>query len=99
MDVERGVYNTNNQPKESKTFKYEQEGRLYIGVAKVEGKDGKIIGKRCPVFDYKEKKFFYDRCLQKRNEERIGNNKEAYFVLVTMGRKKLKPTRYGSVNL
>ena len=25
-------------------------------MAKVEGYDGKIIGKRCPVFDYTEKK-------------------------------------------
>ena len=32
VDVERGVYNTNNQPKRA-TFKYEQEGRLCLGVA------------------------------------------------------------------
>ena len=44
-------YNTNNQPKRG-TFKYEQEGRFCLGVAKVEGQDGKIIGKRCLVFDY-----------------------------------------------
>ena len=55
MDVERGVYNTNNQPKKA-TFKYEQEGRFCLGVAKVEGQDGTIIGKRCPLFDYTEKK-------------------------------------------
>ena len=55
VDVERGVYNTKNQPKRA-TFKYEQEGRFFLGVAKVEGQDGKIIGKRCPVFDYTEKK-------------------------------------------
>ena len=55
VDVERGVYNTNNQPKKA-TFKYEQEGRFCLGVAKVEGQDGKIIGKLCPVFDYTEKK-------------------------------------------
>ena len=54
MDVERGVYNTNNQPKRA-TFKYEQEGWLCLSVAKVEGQDGTIIGKRCPVFDYTEK--------------------------------------------
>ena len=53
--MERGVYNTNNQPKRE-TFKYEQEGRFCLGLAKVEGQDGKIIGKRCPVFDYTEKK-------------------------------------------
>ena len=55
MDVERGVYNTNNQPKIA-TFKYEQEGRFCLSVAKVEGQYGTIIGKRCPVFDYTEKK-------------------------------------------
>ena len=53
--VERGVYNTNNQPKRA-TFKYEQEGRFCLGVAKVEGQDGTIICKHCPVFDYTEKK-------------------------------------------
>ena len=55
VDVERGVYNTNNQPKRA-SFKYEQEGRLCLGVAKVEVQDRTIIGKRCPVFDYTEKK-------------------------------------------
>ena len=52
----RGVYETNNQPKKS-TFKYEQEGRFFLGVAEVESKeDGTITGKRCPVFDYTENK-------------------------------------------
>ena len=55
MDVERGDYNTNNQPKKA-TFKYKQEGQFCLGVAKVESQDGAIIGKRCPVFDYTEKK-------------------------------------------
>ena len=55
MDVERGVYNIKHQPKKA-TFKYEQEGRFCLGVAKVEIQDGTIIGKRCPVFDYTEKK-------------------------------------------
>ena len=55
VDVEKGVYNTNNQPKIA-SFKYEQEGRFCLGVAKVESQDGTIIGKRCPVFDYTEKK-------------------------------------------
>ena len=55
VDVERGVYDTNNQLKRAR-FKYEQEGRFCLGVAKVEGQDGTIIGKRCPVFDYTEKK-------------------------------------------
>ena len=57
MDVERGVYDTNNQPKRA-SFKYDQEGGFCLGVAKVESQDGKIIGKRCPVFDYTEKKIF-----------------------------------------
>ena len=48
MDVERGVYDTNNQPKRS-TFKYEQEVQFYPGVAKVKSKyDGTTTGKRFP---------------------------------------------------
>ena len=54
IDVTNGKYDTNNQPKKA-TFKYEQEGRLYLGVAKIEGKNGTITGKRCPVFDYSGK--------------------------------------------
>ena len=50
VDVERGVYDTKNQPKRA-SFKYEQEVRFCIGVAKVESKYGTIIGKRCTVFD------------------------------------------------
>ena len=57
VDVERGVYDTNNQPKRA-SFKYEQERRFCLGVAQVESHDRKIIGKRCPVFDYKKKKIF-----------------------------------------
>ena len=53
--MERGVYNKKNQPNRA-TFKYEQEGRFCLGVAKVEGQDEKVIGKRCPVFDYTDKK-------------------------------------------
>ena len=53
--MERGVYNTNNQRKRE-NFKYEQEGRFCLSVAKVENQDGTIIGKRCPVLDYTEKK-------------------------------------------
>ena len=73
--MERDVYNTNNQPKRA-TFKYEQEGQFYLGVSKVEGQDGKIIGKRCPVFDYTEKKIVIIDAYKKemRNElERIRN--------------------------
>ena len=53
--MERCVYNTNNQLKKA-TFKYKQERRFCLGVANVESQDGTIIGKRCPVFDYTEKK-------------------------------------------
>ena len=52
--MERGVYDTNNQPKRA-IFKYEQEGRLCLGVARVESQYGTIIGKRCTVFEYIEK--------------------------------------------
>ena len=56
VDVERGVYDTNNQPKRA-TFKYEQEGQFCLGVAKAEIKeDRKITGNFCLVFDYKGKK-------------------------------------------
>ena len=56
MDVGRGVYETNNQSKKA-TFKYEREGRFCLRVAKVESKeDGKITGKRFPVFYYTGKK-------------------------------------------
>ena len=51
IDVKNGKYETNNQPKKT-TFKYEQEGRFYLGVAKIESKNGAITGKLCPVFDY-----------------------------------------------
>ena len=58
VDVGRGVYETKNKPNKA-TFKYEQEGRLCLGVDKVESKeDGTITGKRCPVFDYTGKKNF-----------------------------------------
>ena len=55
VDVKRGVYETNNQPKRA-TFKYEQEGRFCIWVAKVKSKDGTIIGNHCLVFEYSDKK-------------------------------------------
>ena len=45
----------NNQPKKS-NFKYEQERRFCIGVAKVESKYGTITLKRCPLFGYTDKK-------------------------------------------
>ena len=54
VDVERGVYDTTNQPKRA-SFKHEQDGLFCLVVAKVESQDGKIIGKRCPVLNYTEK--------------------------------------------
>ena len=52
VDVGRGVYETKNQLKKA-TFKYEQEGRFYLRVAKVESKEyGKIKGNCCTVFNY-----------------------------------------------
>ena len=51
VDVKNCTYDTNNQPKNA-TFKYEQQGMFCLGVAKIESKNGKITGKRCPVFDY-----------------------------------------------
>ena len=57
VDVKRGVYETNNQPKKS-TFNYEQEVRFCLRVAKVESKYGTITGKRCTVFNYTYKKIF-----------------------------------------
>ena len=53
--MEIGVNDTNNQPNRA-SFKYKREGQFCLGVAKVESKDGTIIGKRCLVFDYTEKK-------------------------------------------
>ena len=97
MDVERGVYDTNNQPKRA-SFKYEQEGRFCLSVAKVENQDRTIIGKRCPVFDYTEKKIVTINAYKKemKNElERIRNLTSYSSPWV----KKLKLTRYGSVNL
>ena len=53
--MKRVVYDTNNQKKRA-TFKYEQEGKFCLGVAKVESEDGTRTGKRCRVFDYTDKK-------------------------------------------
>ena len=53
--MKRGVNETNNLTKKA-SYKYKQEGQFCIGVAKVESKDGTITGKRCPLFDYTEKK-------------------------------------------
>ena len=56
VDVKRGVYDTNNQPKRS-SFTYEQERQFYLVVAKVESQDWTITGKSCLVFDYTGKCF------------------------------------------
>ena len=53
--MKRGAYEKNNQLKKA-TFNYKQEGRLCLRVAKIESNNGKITGKRCPLFDYTEKK-------------------------------------------
>ena len=55
VDVKNGQYGTNNQPKKA-TFNYEQEGRFCLGEVYIESKNGRITGKRCPVFDYTNKK-------------------------------------------
>ena len=62
--MKRGVYETNNLPKKA-TFKYDQEGRFCLGVAKAESKYGTITGKRCPVFDYTENKIVTINALKK----------------------------------
>ena len=69
IDVKTGKYDTNNQPKKS-TFKYEQEKRFCLCVAKIKGKNGMIIGKRCPVFDYSgEKIVIIDACKKEVQKE------------------------------
>ena len=56
VDMGRGVYETNNQPKKA-TFKYEKEGRFFLRVAKLEStEDGTITRNLCAVFNYTGKK-------------------------------------------
>ena len=86
VDVERGVYNTNNQLKRA-TFKYEQEGRFCLGVAKVEGQDGKIIGKRYPLFDYTEKKIVTISAYKKEMRHELERIRKVTSFFVTMGQK------------
>ena len=76
VDVERGDYETKNKLKKA-TFKSEHEGRFYLGVDKVESKYGKIIGKRCQVFDCSDKKVFAIDDYKKWNLKLIHKNKEA----------------------
>ena len=95
--MERGVYNTNNQPKRA-TIKYEQEGRFCIGVAKTESQDGTIIGKRCPVFDYTDKKIVTIDAYKKYILNEFARiRKLTSWSLPWV--EKLKLTRYSSVNL
>ena len=97
VDLERGVDDTNNQPKRAR-FKYDQEGRFCISVAKVESQDGTINGKRFPVFYYTEKKIATIDSYKKE----IMNELERMRKLTSSSSpwvKKLKLTRYGSVNL
>ena len=95
--MERGVYDTNNQPKKS-TFKYEQEGRFCLGVAKVESQDGTIVGKRCPVFNYTEKKIVTFDGYRKEIINEFARIRKLTSLLSPWV-EKLKLTRYGSVNL
>ena len=67
-------------------------------MAKLESQDGTIIGKRCPVFDYTEKKIATIDAYKKemRNKlERIRKLASSSSPWV----EKLKLTRYCSVNL
>ena len=84
VDVKRGVYETNNQLNKA-TFKYKQDGRLCLGVAKLESKDGTMTGKRYPVLDYTGKNYYHNRCFTKMNSKWISKNKEAYFVDIHTG--------------
>ena len=96
MDVKRGVYETNNQPKRA-TFKYDKEGRFCFGVDKVESKYGKIIGKRCPALDYTDKRIVTIDAYKKNLNEFTGIRKLTSSLSPWV--KKIKLTRYGSVNL
>jgi hypothetical protein len=60
IDTKKGTYRYNNLPVRP-TFKFPQEARFCLGVAKVELKEGNdsqevLVGKKCKVFDYSRKK-------------------------------------------
>ena len=57
----------NNQPKKA-TFKYKQERRFCIGVAKLEGKDGTITWKRFWCSIVKESKLSQYMLTEKKSE-------------------------------
>ena len=97
VDMKRGVYEMKNQPKKA-TFKYEQEGQFFLGVAKVESKYWKITGKRCPVFDYTEKKIVTIDAYKKEIQNEFTRIRKLT-LSTSPWVKILKLTRYGSVNL
>ena len=53
------------------TFKYKQEGQFYLGVAKVKGQYGTIIGKCYPVFDYIEKQIITINAYKKKIRNKL----------------------------
>ena len=79
IDVKTGKYDTYNQPKRA-NFKYEQEGILWFGVAKIKSKDGTITGKWCPVFDYSRENIVTTDALKK-NTENICKSLKAYLII------------------
>ena len=95
--MKRGVYDTNNQNKRA-TFKYEQEGQFCLGVAKVESEDGTISGERCRVFDYTDKKIVTIYAYKKEMRNEFARIRKLTLSLSPWV-KKLKLTRYSSVNL
>ena len=65
-------------------------------MAKVEGQYGKIIGKRCPVFDYTEKKIVTISTYKKEMRNELEGIRKLTFSSSPWV-KKLKQRRYGSV--
>ena len=97
VDVKKGQYGTNNQPKKA-SFKYEQEGRFCLGVAKIESKNGKITGKRCPVFDYTNKKIVTIGAYKIEILKEFARVRQLTLSSSQWINKKLQ-TRYGSANM
>ena len=97
IDVKTGKYDINNQPKKA-NFKYEQEGRFYLGVAKIESKNGTITGKRCPVFDYSGKQIVTIDAYKKETQKEFARIRKLTSSS-SQWVEKQKQTSYGSVNL
>ena len=97
VDVKNCQYGTNNQPK-NPTFKYEQEGRFCLGVAKIESKNGKITGKQCPVFDYTNKKIVTIGAYKKEILKEFARVRQLTLSSSQCIKKTIQ-TRYGSANL